>query len=55
MRVWRWPLLLGVLTLTGLVSALLGEGGAWWIYCWVALSPPLVVCFACLVRAGRRP
>ena len=38
MRVWRWPLVLGVLTVCGLVSALLGEGGMWWIFCWIVLS-----------------
>jgi hypothetical protein len=27
-RLWGWPVLLGVLTLIGLISALLGDG--WW-------------------------
>jgi hypothetical protein len=51
-RIWRWPILLAVLTLAGLVSALLGEGGIWWAFCWAALAIPLAVIAACLLR-GR--
>jgi hypothetical protein len=53
MRVWRWPLVLGVLTVCGLVSALLGEGGMWWIFCWIALSAPLAIIAVCVARAKR--
>jgi hypothetical protein len=35
--VWRWPLVLAGLTLFGLLSALLGEGGVWWVLSWAAL------------------
>ena len=48
--VWRWPLLLAVLTLVGLVSALLGEGGVWWGLSWIALAIPLAVMAFCVVR-----
>lgn len=42
-RQWRWPIVLGVLTLGGLVTALLGEGGAWWVASWLVLAAPLAV------------
>lgn len=48
--VWRWPLLTAVLTVVGLVSALLGEGGVWWGLSWVALAIPLAVMAVCVVR-----
>jgi hypothetical protein len=38
---WRWPLVLAGLTLFGMLSALLGEGGAWWVLSWIALAAPL--------------
>lgn len=41
---WRWPVGLAVLTLFGLLSALIGEGGFWWWLSWAALAtPPLVI------------
>jgi len=40
---WRWPLVLAVLTVVGLLSALLGEGGPFWLVSWLALSVPLLV------------
>jgi hypothetical protein len=48
--VWRWPLLMAVLTLVGLVSALLGEGGVWWGLSWATLARPLAVMAFCVVR-----
>ena len=48
--VWRWPLALSVLTLVGLVSALLGEGGVWWGLSWIALAIPLGVMAFCVAR-----
>ena len=51
--VWRWPLVLAVATLLGLLSALLGEGGMWWVLSWVALSLPLVVVVFCVMRPER--
>lgn len=42
-RQWRWPVCLAVLTLFGLLSALLGQGGIWWWLSWAALAFPLLV------------
>jgi hypothetical protein len=50
-RVWRWPLGLAVLTLLGLLSALLGEGGAWWVLSWLALATPLLVIVFCVAKS----
>jgi hypothetical protein len=41
-RIWRWPAALAALTVFGLLSALLGQGGIWWVLSWIALSMPLV-------------
>lgn len=41
-RVWAWPVALGVLTTTGLLSALVSDGwGDGWS--WLALGLPLMV------------
>jgi hypothetical protein len=42
-RIWRWPALLAVLTVLGLLSALIGQTGFWWTFSWIALAAPLVV------------
>lgn len=52
-RVFRWPLALTVLSLVGLISALVGDG-PWDALSWFALGVPLVVILAALARA-RRP
>ena len=41
--VWRWPILLAMVTIFGLLSALLGQGGVWWVLSWIALATPLAV------------
>ncbi|MCL6690975.1 hypothetical protein SAMN05216577_124106 [Pseudomonas citronellolis] len=51
--VFRWPLALAVLSLVGLISALVGDG-PWDALSWFALGVPLVVILAALARA-RRP
>ena len=51
--VFRWPLALAVLSLVGLVSALVGDG-PWDALSWVALGIPLAVILVALARA-RRP
>ncbi len=51
-HVWRWPVLLSALSLFGLLSALLGQGGIWWVLSWIALATPLIVIVGCLSR-GR--
>lgn len=45
-RLWRWPVALGALTLSGLLSALVsdGWGDAW---SWVALGIPVAVMAWC--------
>lgn len=53
-RVFRWPLALAVLSLVGLVSALVGDG-PWDALSWFALGIPLVVILAALARARRPP
>ena len=53
-HVWRWPLALAALTLFGLLSALLGEGGVWWALSWIALAMPLLTILLCVMRSARR-
>ncbi|MBY4640474.1 hypothetical protein K6L44_10860 [Gluconacetobacter entanii] len=53
--VWPWPFALGLLTIFGLLSALLGQHGVWLALSWAALSIPLIVTVICLIRAWRRP
>ncbi|MFT9073673.1 hypothetical protein [Gluconobacter potus] len=53
--VWPWPIALGLLTIFGLLSALLGQHGIWLALSWAALSIPLIVTVICLIRAWRRP
>jgi len=40
--IWRWPLVLAVLSLVGLVAALLADG-PWDTLSWVALAVPVAV------------
>ena len=53
-RQWRWPLVLGALTIAGLVAALLGEGGGWRLASWIALGLPLTVAAWSMARPRRR-
>ncbi|CAM2898340.1 hypothetical protein CFR75_11020 [Komagataeibacter xylinus] len=52
--IWLWPIVLGLLTVFGLLSALLGQHGIWLALSWTALSIPLIVTVACLLRAWCR-
>ena len=54
-RTWGWPIVLGVLSGTGLVSALLADGWYdWWS--WLGLGLPLAVAARhWLKRKGGRP
>ncbi len=52
-RQWRWPLGLALLTMFGLMSALLGEGGIWWVLSWIALGFPLFVALRHILRSRR--
>ena len=49
-QIWGMPVMLGILSVIGLVSGLLGDGG-WDVLSWVALSLPIVV----IVWYIRRP
>lgn len=53
--VWPWPVALGLLTIFGLLSALLGQHGIWLGLSWAALSIPLIVTVVCLIRVWKRP
>jgi hypothetical protein len=53
-RIWRWPVVLAALTVFGLLSALLGHGGLWWVLSWAALAVPLLV-IAAAWQKRRRP
>lgn len=53
LAVWGWPVGLAVLTLFGLLSALLGQHGAWHWLSWAALAFPLAVIVRHVARAGR--
>ncbi len=41
---------LALLSVFGLLSALLGQGGIWWLLSWLALAAPLAVILRCLWR-----
>ncbi len=43
LHLWGWPLGLGLLTLVGLLSALIGDGLFWLMLCWAALAVPIAV------------
>lgn len=50
-QLWAWPIALGVLTLTGLLSALISDG---WgdVWSWIALGIPVatITWFSCFSR-----
>ena len=53
-RLWGWPLLLGLLTASGLVSALVSEAGGD-VWSWLALGVPVaVMAWFSWGRPGRR-
>ncbi|MBS0541169.1 MAG: hypothetical protein JSR47_20570 [Proteobacteria bacterium] len=54
MTTWRWPLTLAALTMIGLFSALLGEGGFWWGLSWLTLAAPLAVIAVSAARLFKR-
>jgi len=43
LKVWRYPALLGLLTFTGLLIALIRDDIPWRPLAWIALSVPLAV------------
>jgi hypothetical protein len=42
-RMWGWPIVLGLLTTLGLISALFSDGGLGDILAWFALGIPCVL------------
>jgi len=44
------PLLIGVLTMFGLISALLGQGGVWFWLSWATLSLPILLILVFIFR-----
>jgi hypothetical protein len=53
-RIWRWPIGLAILILSGLLSALLGQTTAWQTAAWTALTIPLLVIAFYIVKAAVR-
>jgi hypothetical protein len=51
-RQWLWPIMLGVVTIFGLLAALIGESGIWWALSWLMLAVPLVVMAKALSRSA---
>jgi hypothetical protein len=56
LQIWGSPILLAVSTTVGLLSALLGQRGAWLPISWALLAIPLAVIVTALCRgqADRR-
>jgi hypothetical protein len=52
-RIWRWPIVLAVLIVGGLLSALLGQTTGWQAVAWIALAIPLLVIAFYLMKAAR--
>ncbi len=53
-RLWGWPIVLGVLTSVGLVSALFSDGGMGDMLAWLTLGIPVAVGIWFALRpAGR--
>lgn len=47
---WTIPTALALITMAGLLAALIGEGGVWWALSWVALAVPCVCSVFYLIR-----
>jgi hypothetical protein len=51
--IWRWPVVLAILTVFGLLSALLGQGGLWWMFI-VDRTSDSARCHCCLFFNGGK-
>jgi hypothetical protein len=51
-RVWKYPVLLAILTLFGLLAALTGTG-IWHVLAWLTLAIPVAVCLFFSFRRKR--
>ncbi len=54
MRIWLWPVLIGVLSTLGLIAGLVSEGAGDWLS-WLALAAPVAIGLHGLSRSGARP
>ncbi|WP_332823309.1 hypothetical protein [Stutzerimonas kunmingensis] len=54
MRIWLWPVLIGVLSTLGLIAGLVSEGTGDWLS-WLALAAPVAIGLHGLSRSGARP
>jgi hypothetical protein len=52
-RLWGWPVVLGVLTTIGLVSALFSDGGPGDMLAWLTLGIPVAVGLWFWLRPAR--
>lgn len=52
-RQWAIPTGLALITVAGLFSALIGEGGLWWLASWIALAVPCAGSVFYLIRGAR--
>lgn len=53
MRIWLWPLVIGVVSLFGLIAGLVSEGAGDWLS-WLALTAPVAIGLQGLSRCGAR-
>ena len=53
--IWTIPASLAVVTLFGLLAALVGEGGIWWPLSWALLAVPCVCSGVYLMRGLLPP
>jgi hypothetical protein len=51
-QIWGAPILFGIVSVVGLVSALLADG-SWDVLSWLALAAPVAVCIRGLWRPRR--
>ncbi|MCQ4259972.1 hypothetical protein [Stutzerimonas stutzeri] len=54
MRIWLWPVLIGVVSTFGLIAGLVSEGAGDWLS-WLALAAPIAIGLHGLSRSGARP
>jgi hypothetical protein len=54
-RLWRWPIVLGLLSASGLLSALFSDGwGDWWSWLGLGLPVAVMVWFPLAARQPQR-
>lgn len=56
LRLWAWPIVMAVLTATGLVSALVSDHyGDWWSWLGLGVPVAVMVWFACFAKPKPAP